>query len=100
MKSLGTFLDKKYSQTQSKIVIDEKTVLFLMGKFLEEEYGKRGAAQLLPKYFHDGRLGMLARSSLWANEARNDTERIRMWINRELGSEVVTEIRIRHEFGS
>lgn len=99
MRSLGAFLDKKYTISQPKSVIDEKSVLFLVGKFFGEEYGKRGASQLLPTYFRDGRLGILAKSSLWASEARNDADRIRASINRTLGSEVITEIRIRHEFG-
>lgn len=99
MRSLGTFLDKKYTPSKQKPMIDEKSVLFLVGKFLEEEYGKRGSAQLIPKYFQEGRLGILAKSSLWATEARNDTKRICSSINNTLGGDVITEIRIRHEFG-
>ncbi len=98
MKSLGKFLDKKYGSSAKKMVVDEKTILFLTGKFLEEEYGRRGATQLLPKYFREGRLILLARSSLWASEARNDAKRIQTSLNRTLEGEIITEIRIKHEF--
>lgn len=103
MKSLGKFLASKYRQDaeprKGKIkAIDQKTVFFLAEKIIEEEYGKRGAASLAPRYFKDGKLHISGKSSLWVEEIKNFREEFLRRLA-ESGADTVKEIKVSHEYG-
>jgi hypothetical protein len=50
MKSLGSLLQKK-DVFQKKTVLDEKTAFYVFREVIKEEFGKQGAAKLIPDYF-------------------------------------------------
>jgi hypothetical protein len=103
MKSLGKFLASKYRQDaaprKGKVkAVDEKTIFFLATKIIEEEYGKKGVASVFPRYYKDGRLFLSGKSSLWVEEMKN----FRVDFLRHLadqGADVVTDIKVSHEYG-
>ena len=114
MKSLGKFLEKKYVPSASNASvgaerkassrakpkpIDEKTIFFFAEKILRDEYGKRGMEMLRLARFRDGKLSLRAKSSLWADEARNFRSELLRRLARDLGDGVVKEVKVFHEYG-
>lgn len=103
MKSLGKLLTSKYRQDAmprkgKAKVVDQKTIFFLAEKIIEEEYGKKGAASVFPHYFKDGKLFLSGKSSLWVEEVKG----FRADFLRRLadaGADVVTDIKVSHEYG-
>lgn len=73
MKSLGKFLASKYRQDaaprKGKVkAVDQKTIFFLAEKIIEEEYGKRGVASVVPRSFDGRKISLSCKSSLWVEE--------------------------------
>lgn len=103
MKSLGKFLASKYRQDaaprKGKVkAVDQKTIFFLAEKIIEEEYGKRGAASVAPRYYKDGKLFLSGKNSLWVEEVKA----FRVDFLRRLaeaGADIVKEIKVSHEYG-
>lgn len=103
MKSIAKFLVSKYRQNaeprkQKVRVIDEKTIFFLTAKILEEEYGKRGAASVVPRYFDGRKLFLSCKSSLWVEEAAAFRTDLLRRLS-EQGVDIVTDIKVSHEYG-
>lgn len=102
MKSLGKFLVSKYRQDavprKGKLkAVDEKTIFFLAAKIIEEEYGKKGAASIAPRYFDGNKLFLSCKSSLWVEEAvAFRTELLRRLCDQGVG--IVKEIKVSHEY--
>ena len=102
MKSLGKFLASKYRQdnapTRMSKVVDEKTIFFLASKIIEDEYGKRGAASVVPRYFDGKKLFLSCKSSLWVEEmAAFRGDLIRRLSDQ--GADIVVDIKASHEYG-
>lgn len=103
MKSLANFLASKYRQDsaprkKTSRAVDEKTVLFLATKIIEEEYGKRGVASVVPRSFDGGRLFLSCKSSLWVEEMAA----FRMDLLRRLadqGADAVVDMKASNEYG-
>jgi hypothetical protein len=103
MKSLAKFLASKYRQDaaprKGKIkVVDEKTIFFLAEKIIEEEYGKKGVVSVVPRYYKDGKLFLSGKSSLWVEEVKNFRADFLRRLA-EAGADVVTDIKVSHEYG-
>lgn len=103
MKSLANFLASKYRQDsaprkKTSRAVDEKTVLFLATKIIEEEYGKRGVASVVPRSFDGGRLFLSCKSSLWVEEMAA----FRMDLLRRLadqGADAVVDMKASNQYG-
>ncbi len=103
MKSLGKLLVSKYRQDtvprKGRVkAVDQKTVFFLAEKIIEEEYGKRGAASVVPRYFKDGKLYLSGKSSLWVEEVKNFREAFLQRLS-DAGVDSVKDIKVSHEYG-
>ena len=103
MKSLAKFLASKYRQDAAPRagkmkVLDEKTLFFLVTKIIEEEYGKRGIASVVPRYFDGSKLFLSCKSSLWVEEiASFRSDFLRRLLDQ--GAESVKDIKVSHEYG-
>lgn len=103
MKSLGKLLVSKYRQDaaprKGKVkVLDQKTVFFLAEKIIEEEYGKRGAVSVVPRYFKDGKLFLSGKTSLWVEEVKTFREEFLRRLA-DAGADTVKDIKVSHEYG-
>lgn len=103
MKSLAKFLTSKYRQDaaprKGKIkAVDEKTIFFLAAKILEEEYGKKGVASIVPRYFDGSKLFLSCKSSLWVEEMKNFREDFLRRLE-DAGVDTVKDIKVSHEYG-
>lgn len=96
MRTLKDLLPKKrlIPSEKKKGPLDEKTVFYIAKKVLVEEYGIRGGENIIPTLFHEGKLHLSARSSLWGNEIWLEKERLRGKMNALLGGEALREIKI------
>lgn len=105
MKSLSQFLVKKRLKSPRKNGpprgqwllrgdLDEKTVLYITRKVIEEEYGKKGAENVVPKRYKDKTLFINALQSVWANEIVLEKERLCVLLNKKLGKGGIQEIRV------
>jgi len=94
MKSLGTLLQKK-DLFQKKMVLDEKTVFYIFREVIREEFGKQGAAKLIPDYFQRKTIFIKFTSSAWASELRLTQKEIIKKINEKLGGKLIEEIKFK-----
>ncbi|MBU2028773.1 DUF721 domain-containing protein [Patescibacteria group bacterium] len=94
MKSLGTLLRKK-DVLQKKTVLDEKTAFYIFREVIKEEFGKQGAAKLIPDYFQKKTIWVKFTSSAWASELRLTRKEIIKKINEKLGSKLIEEIKFK-----
>jgi hypothetical protein len=104
MKSLGKFLVSKYRQDaaprKGKVKpVDEKTVFFLATKIIEEEYGKKGIASVVPRHFDGSKLFLSGKSSLWVEEVVAFRKEFLRRLNEMTGTDAVKEIKVSHEYG-
>jgi hypothetical protein len=100
MKQIGDVM--KYAQVKresgmvrdvSKTEIDDKTLFFLAEKVVSALYGVRGRENVIPRYFRDGKLHFACHSPLWANELWMTRDTFRERLNREIGRDLVKEIK-------
>jgi len=91
MKRIGQFFKNKGFK---KTVLDEKTVFYIFSKVIQEEFGKRGAANLRPDFYKNGKIFVKTESSNWASELWLNRGKIIRGINKELGTEEVKEIKL------
>ena len=73
--------------------IDDKTLFFLAEKAISAFYGTRGRENVIPRYFRDGKLHLACHSPLWANELWMTRDTFRERLNREIGRDLVEEIK-------
>ncbi len=74
--------------------LDEQTVFYIATKVLKEEYGFRGAENIIPSFYKEKKLHLASRSSLWGNEVWLERDRLKEKMNNLLGTEAVVEIKI------
>lgn len=92
MEKIGQIISKK--PPRRKTVLDGKTVFYIFSKVIQEEFGKRGAANLQPDFYKNGKIFVKTKSSNWANELWLNRGKIIREINKELGLEEVKEIKL------
>lgn len=100
MKKLSDYLSLsggpsgKKRDYPTKMNIDEKTIFFLAEKVILSQYGMRGKENISPKFWKEGKLFLFSQNSLWAGELWTNRESIRAKINKEIGEEIVSEIKV------
>jgi len=94
MKSLGALLQKK-DVFQKKTVLDEKTAFYIFREVIKEEFGKQGAAKLIPDYFQKKTIFIKFTSSAWASELQLTRQEIIRKINERLGGKLIDEIKLK-----
>ncbi|NTW26718.1 MAG: DUF721 domain-containing protein [Candidatus Moranbacteria bacterium] len=90
MKTLGSFIDKK--TLVRRTVIDEKSVFYVFGLIIKEEYGKQGAENITPVFFKDKKIFIKASGSTWASEIWLRRSYIVKKVNKELGGEEIIDL--------
>lgn len=92
MKKLGSFLAKKSLKRSGPL--DEQSVFFVFRDIIKREYGRQGAQHIEPKMLKSGRLIIHVGSSAWANEIWLNKAYIITQINKEFGSDELTDISV------
>ncbi len=88
----GVKIPQKYQQQRNAITIDEKTILYIVNRYIRAEYGRRGGAAVVAQACKKNVLIVSVESALWAQEVwmrRND---IIAQVNNLCGDHVVTKI--------
>ncbi len=93
MKSLKGLLKKKKIKPK-KTLIDED-VFFVFRKIIKEELGNLGLGKLQPNYYTHGTIFIKATSSAWSGELFSNRTKIIRQINKELGGEIIKEIKLK-----
>ena len=93
MKKIGQIIKNK--NPRRKTVLDGKTVFYIFTKVIQEEFGKRGVANLRPDFYKNGKIFVKTESSNWASELWLNRVKIIREINKELGMEEVKEIKMK-----
>lgn len=91
MKRLKELLTKKKN---TKVEIDEKTILFVANKIIQAEFGEAGRENIFPDKILDKLLFFRTSGSLWSSELWLRKEKIKNEINKEFGGDVVSKIKI------
>ncbi len=92
MKKIGYFLKKK--ELVQNAPLDDKSVFYIFDKIIKEEYGNRGVENIKASYFKDKKIFIKAENSNWANEIWLNREGIISKINKELGSNEISELSV------
>jgi hypothetical protein len=97
MKSLKNLLVKKFQgkSVPQKMVLDDKTVFFIFKKVIQEEFGNLGVENFQPDYFDGHKIFIKCFSSNWASELWLNKNKIMRKINKELGENVIEEIKVK-----
>lgn len=94
MRSLAQLFLKKEKEGGVK-EIDEKTILYITGNTLLEEYGNKGRANIQPISFSKGRLSLKVSGSIWESEILLQRHDLRMKINEACGKNIIEEISVK-----
>lgn len=96
MRTLKDLLPKqrRVSEKEESLPVDEKTVFYIVRKIIREEYGLRGGENIIPTLYKDKTLFLSSRSSLWGNEIWIEREHLREKMNHLLGEEVIREVKM------
>lgn len=98
MNSFQNILQAKLNQSAPKAPkMDEKTIQFLFEKVIQEYYGVKGKSNVLALGFKDGVLILGIYKSLWQAEVSINKEELRESLNKKIGEELVTSIRIQRK---
>lgn len=92
MKTLGSFIDKK--KLTQRPNIDEKSVFYIFSFIIKEEYGRRGAENIIPAFLRDRKIFIKTSGSIWESEIMLNRKQIVTKINRELGAEEISDLAI------
>lgn len=73
---------------------DEKSIFYAFKRVIADEYGKKGAQILTPRFIKNKKLFIASQSSNWANEIWINRHEIIRKLNQELDSEEIAEIKM------
>lgn len=90
MKKIGSLLIKK--EFSQQVPLDEKSIFYVFGKVIKQEYGNFGVENFKAQYLKNGKLFVKAENSVWASELWLNREAIMEKMNRELGSNEIKEL--------
>ncbi|EKE15622.1 MAG: hypothetical protein ACD_11C00116G0009 [uncultured bacterium] len=90
MKKIGSLLQKK--EFSNNVPLDEKSIFYVFGKVIKQEYGNFGVENFKAQYLKNGKLFIKAENSVWASELWLNREVIVEKMNRELGSSEIKEL--------
>jgi len=91
MKKISQLL--KGRNANKKMVLDEKTIFYVFGKIIEEEYGKNGVKNFKPFFYKNNKIFVKCPSSSWKSELWLNKGEILGKINRELGAKEILDIK-------
>lgn len=92
MKKIGQLL--RMNKKDKKMVLDEKTIFYIFSKIIKEEYGQKGSANFTPVVYKARKLIIRCQSSSWRSELWLNRKEIIRKINREIGNNEVTDIKV------
>lgn len=95
MKSLKNLLSKKLPErlASKKMVLDDKTVFYVFKKVIQEQFGNLGVENFQADYFSGKTIFIRCQSSAWASELWLNKNKIIRLINKELGEDIIEEIK-------
>jgi len=94
MKSLKNLLTKKFPGKKLKRSdLDDKTVFFVFKKVVQEEFGNLGIENFQAVYFSGKTIFIKCQSSNWASELWLNKKLIIRKINKELGENIIEDIK-------
>lgn len=101
MRALSHLLHSKNQDplqvgAQQKTPLDAKTIFFLFTRLVKQYYGERGRKAIYPFRYDEAVLTIKVASPLWASELLLVKEELCASLNREIGTTVVTDIRVFH----
>lgn len=91
MKAMKDLLQQEKSA--QPLVLDEKTVFFLLRRIIRRKYGERGGEMIRPLSFKNKTLSLKTGSPLWANELWLSKKELLDELKIELGDEAVLELK-------
>lgn len=80
--------------------LDEKTIFFLFEKIVLDYYGRRGKLVIYPVAFKEHTMTLKVASPLWAQELMIQKEELCERLNREVGEDILRDIRVIHGMDS
>lgn len=92
MKSLKDLLKKQ--KIRKSLAIDDKTVFYIFGKVIKEEFGNVGANNFTARHFSNKTIFVQTESSNWASELWLNKKKIVDKMNKELGEDAIKEIKV------
>jgi hypothetical protein len=92
MKKIGFLISNK--EPQKKVGLSDKDFFYLFERIIRQEYGNQGAKTLKPVYVKNGKIFVKSDSSLFSSELLLNKKTIIQKINKEIGSEEVTDLKI------
>lgn len=93
MKKISFLINQK-EKVPVNINLDDKTVFYLFGRIIKQEYGNQGFKNLKPTYLQNKRLFIRSESSIFANELLLNKNEIIRKINQEIGSREIFDLKI------
>ena len=90
MKKIGSFISNKAITKRS--TVDEKTVFYVFGRIIGEEYGKQGLKNVIAESFRDKKIFIRTLGQNWPNEIWLNKAFLLKRINGELGSEEIIDL--------
>ena len=95
MKRIGQIIQRTETKPVARTVWDEKSIHYAFQRVVRDEYGAQGIKNLKPDYWNGKELFVKAESATFGAELRLNVEHIRSRLNRELGGQYVTGIKIK-----
>lgn len=92
MKSLKDLLKKQVAKR--KLAVDDKDIFYIFQKVIKEEFGNVGAAKFTARHFSNKTIFIQTESSSWASELWLNKKKITEKINKELGENMVSGIKV------
>jgi len=93
MRKINQFFKKP--NFKKTAVLDKETVFYICNKIIISEYGTQGGEKIKPDFYKKGKLFLKINSANWANEIWMNKKEITNKINKEIGSDEVSEIKIK-----
>jgi predicted nucleic acid-binding Zn ribbon protein len=100
MQKIGSLLMQTYQERVARVILDDQTVFYVFKKIVSLEYGTRGEQYIEARYYKNKKLFVAAKNSLWMSELQMSRDHFAELINKELGVEAVTEIKVESSFAS
>jgi predicted nucleic acid-binding Zn ribbon protein len=100
MEKIGGLLMERYRDRLTKTTLDDQSVFYIFRKIVAKEYGERGSQSIESRHYKGKKLFVAAKSSLWMSELQVSRDFLIREINKELGVEAVTDIKVESSFAS
>ena len=92
MKDIKRLLGKKKLHTKN--ALDEKSIFYLFGTIVKDDFGKQGVENIKPISFNGGTLNVWIASSAWRDVLLENRAEIKKKMNCQVESEEIRDILI------